>query len=159
MRRSVILMVLLAMVCFFGVNPAIVNLAIAEWSPLPKDLNIVEPGPEVPPSIAKLSGKWTGVYMTLREQIMSNAQVVFERIEIDPSNGTINATVVSSVGSSMNFVGGYIRQQTTIDKEGRCVLKNLRNNATLKMILVDDELRVEWISNRVFTATLHHDRF
>ena len=134
-----VILTLAVTVCFFGVNPA--TAVNAGWSPLPKDLNVVTPGPEVPPKVAAPSGQWVGSFTNRRGFYLRNVQVVFEKVD------STQCTVVYSVSSTLEEPGGYWRWQGTIDEEGRCVFKSPSGKGRVEMILVGTELHLRWIGS------------
>ena len=148
--RKTLVVLLVGIVFFFGVNSA-----IAEWSPLPADLNIVKPGEDVPPEIAAFSGLWAGTWKNPPGSRMGdkppNVQVAVERIH-PPL-----VIVTYSWGANRVSPGGYVRRKGQID--GNCIVFQPSSGATVKLVMVGGEIHATWVgSGPPLTAILYRER-
>jgi hypothetical protein len=82
----------------------------AEWSPLPGDLKIDMPGPEVPPKISAYSGIWQGVATCEAWKQSTNIQVVLERVHLSGAK-----LIFSWRGSSRDVKDGWQRVEGNFD--------------------------------------------
>lgn len=101
MKKSNLLLFLLAMVvCSFVLS----TMASAEWSPLPADVKVVSPGPEVPQELARFSGIWEGTWKTIRNKSQgSNLTLVIEEIKPVQSGGFEITLVYSWSGKNAGW--------------------------------------------------------
>jgi hypothetical protein len=83
------------------------SLAMAD-TPLPEDMKIVSPGPEVPANIARYSGSWIGNWSIPNRQEVT---IVIERIEPP------NVFLINSWGFGGASKAGYSRAKGVIEGE------------------------------------------
>ncbi|RJQ44668.1 MAG: hypothetical protein C4538_09855 [Nitrospiraceae bacterium] len=67
---------------------ALLVLGCASTAPLPPTLNIVPPGPDVPPEIAAFTGVWVGMWNSALDTILVVEKINAEQAEIIISFGT-----------------------------------------------------------------------
>jgi hypothetical protein len=80
------LLAIIVPVCLIGIfGYAVFQTQAADEVPLPKDINIVSPSPDLPKEIAAFAGKWQGTWIIQRgrkgEKIPREAVLIVEEID------------------------------------------------------------------------------
>ena len=105
---------------FVGLTLCFSMSSDAQGPPLPNNINIVSPSPNLPKDIAAFSGKWAGAWSHGAEIIL-----VVEEIQ------DTWATVVYSWGATPRFDPGFSRQKCKVISDSRpkieWVPKDVRN--------------------------------
>jgi hypothetical protein len=131
-----------------------IGLALAD-TPLPEDMKVVPPGPDVPANIARYSGIWSGNWSTANKQEVT---LVVERIEPP------NVYLVNSWGFGGRSAAGYSRVKGFIEGD-RVVFETKTTRTTLFLLptmnIINAELTrisVEAGKGSRFTAELTKKR-
>jgi hypothetical protein len=111
------------------------TMAMAEWTPLPKDINIIKPGDDVPPELRVFSGVWEGSFPNVRPNTARNLTVVVEKVELT------KATVVWSWGPKTGSAAGYTRIIGRVEETS--IILEMKTNK-VKLSIVEKELRAVW---------------
>jgi hypothetical protein len=141
MKKSNLLLGLLAMmVSSFVLCP----LASAEWSPLPKDVRVVPPGPEIPPKLARFSGTWEGTFGSMMDG--RQATLVVEEIRPSQSEG-FEATVVYSWSGNPDSPAGWKRLKVAVTTSSQKDFQIILDSPTHRIefsLIAKDQLRAYW---------------
>lgn len=141
LKKSNLLLVLLAMiVCSFVLCP----LAGAEWSPLPKDVRVVAPGPEIPPKLAQFSGTWEGTFGRTGDG--RQATLVVEEIKPSQSEG-FDATVVYSWSGNPDSPAGWKRLKVKVTTSPEKDVQIILDSPTYRIefsLIAKNQMRAYW---------------
>lgn len=112
------------------------TMAMAEWTPLPNNINIIKPGDDVPPELRVFSGVWEGSFPNERRRpVGRNLTVVVEKVD------STKATVVWSWGPRQGSAAGNIRTVGRVEETS--IILELKNGK-VKLSIVGKELHAVW---------------
>jgi hypothetical protein len=118
-----------------------------EWTPLPGEVNIITPGPDVPSKLAKLSGIWQGNWTDMGQwgdprfagTVGRAVTIVVEQITASQAN------MIYSWGSWRNDTPGWFRADATV-KEDKIVMVSPRGATTTLTTSDGKTAYAEWDS-------------
>ena len=142
MKRSLIF-ALLVVIAISWVSSSV----WANSAPLPADMKIIPPGPDVDPDFAKFSGKWEGKMEMYSTRTGSGFGAKDHIIVVENYNSGGGAVVIYSVGSYKQYPAFARRYKGMFDKSSKSIIvsysdptsPNTRVNIEYKLI-GDDKL-------------------
>ena len=137
MKKTVLaLLVLVIFVLTTGISFAAPTPSIKTNAPLPKEVNIVAPGPDVAPELAAFFGIWTGTwehdYYPTNTHYKRDSVIIVEKIEGD-SVFMVFSLITGQGSSWLRVVGKYNSSTNKVSVPLKSPLTLEDQNATLSI--------------------------